>query len=115
MTAHTASVTQPLRFQPRSEPLPLDSDAPWAVAAVAELFELPFAELLHRAQTVHRQHFDPTEVELATLLSVKTGAGANSIFYGDKLLVTGNPDVDADRALLARLGMKAVGLQGRAV
>ncbi|MDZ4160301.1 MAG: biotin synthase BioB, partial [Burkholderiales bacterium] len=73
MTAQTASVTQPLRFQPRSEPLPLDSDAPWAVAAVAELFELPFAELLHRAQTVHRQHFDPTEVELATLLSVKTG------------------------------------------
>jgi biotin synthase len=42
-------------------------------------------------------------------------AGANSIFYGDKLLVTGNPDVDADRALLARLGMKAVGLQGHAV
>jgi biotin synthase len=32
-------------------------------------------------------------------------AGANSIFYGDKLLVTGNPDVDADRALLAKLGM----------
>lgn len=32
-------------------------------------------------------------------------AGANSIFYGDKLLVTGNPDVEADRALLARLGL----------
>jgi biotin synthase len=32
-------------------------------------------------------------------------AGANSIFYGDKLLTTGNPDVDADRALLARLGL----------
>ncbi|ARU06740.1 biotin synthase BioB [Comamonas serinivorans] len=36
-------------------------------------------------------------------------AGANSIFYGDKLLVTGNPDVEADRQLLAKLG-----LQGRA-
>jgi len=35
-------------------------------------------------------------------------AGANSIFYGDKLLVTGNPDVEADRQLLAKLG-----LQGR--
>jgi biotin synthase len=33
-------------------------------------------------------------------------AGANSIFYGDKLLTTGNPDADADRALLARLGMR---------
>jgi biotin synthase len=32
-------------------------------------------------------------------------AGANSIFYGDKLLTTGNPDVQADRELLAKLGM----------
>ena len=36
-------------------------------------------------------------------------AGANSIFYGDKLLTTGNPDVEADRALLAKLGMHARG------
>jgi len=34
-------------------------------------------------------------------------AGANSIFYGDKLLVTGNPDADADVRLLAKLGLKA--------
>jgi len=34
-------------------------------------------------------------------------AGANSIFYGEKLLTTGNPDVDADRALLGRLGLVA--------
>jgi Biotin synthase and related enzymes len=33
-------------------------------------------------------------------------AGANSIFYGDKLLTTGNPDTQADRDLLARLGLK---------
>jgi biotin synthase len=33
-------------------------------------------------------------------------AGANSIFYGDKLLTTGNPEVDRDRALLDRLGMR---------
>jgi biotin synthase len=33
-------------------------------------------------------------------------AGANSIFYGERLLTTGNPDTDADRALLARLGMR---------
>jgi biotin synthase len=32
-------------------------------------------------------------------------AGANSIFYGDKLLTTGNPDAAADRALLDRLGL----------
>jgi biotin synthase len=34
-------------------------------------------------------------------------AGANSIFYGDKLLTTGNPDVDADRDLFARLGLSS--------
>ena len=33
-------------------------------------------------------------------------AGANSIFYGEKLLTTGNPDVARDRALMARLGME---------
>ena len=32
-------------------------------------------------------------------------AGANSIFYGEKLLTTGNPDVEADQALFARLGL----------
>ena len=36
-------------------------------------------------------------------------AGANSIFYGEKLLTTGNPDVDADRALFERLGIRAAG------
>ncbi len=36
-------------------------------------------------------------------------SGANSIFYGDKLLVTGNPDVDADRALLQRLDLPVTG------
>jgi biotin synthase len=35
-------------------------------------------------------------------------AGANSIFYGEKLLTTGNPEAERDRALLARLGLKAV-------
>jgi biotin synthase len=34
-------------------------------------------------------------------------AGANSIFYGDKLLTTGNPDVDADRDLFVRLGLNS--------
>ena len=40
-------------------------------------------------------------------------AGANSIFYGDKLLTTGNPDVSADEALFAKLGLKSEPVQGR--
>jgi len=34
-------------------------------------------------------------------------AGANSIFYGEKLLTTGNPEAEADRALMAKLGIAA--------
>jgi biotin synthase len=45
----------------------------WPVAEVAALFEMPFNDLLWRAQQVHRAHFDANEVELATLLSIKTG------------------------------------------
>ena len=41
-------------------------------------------------------------------------AGANSIFYGDKLLVTGNPDVAADERLLAKLGLRAHATHGQA-
>lgn len=46
----------------------------WQVAQIEALFALPFPELLFRAQTVHRANFDPTEVQLSTLLSIKTGA-----------------------------------------
>ena len=46
---------------------------PWTVAEVAALFELPFNDLLFRAQTVHREHFDANAVPLSTLLSIKTG------------------------------------------
>jgi biotin synthase len=45
----------------------------WPVAEVVKLFELPFNDLLWRAQKIHREHFDANEVELATLLSIKTG------------------------------------------
>ena len=34
---------------------------------------LPFADLMHRAQTLHRAHFDPNAIETASLLSIKTG------------------------------------------
>ena len=46
----------------------------WTRNEALALFALPFNDLLFRAQTVHRQHFDPNEVQLSTLLSIKTGA-----------------------------------------
>jgi biotin synthase len=45
----------------------------WTREEIAALFALPFPELLFRAQSVHRAHFDPTEVQVSTLLSIKTG------------------------------------------
>lgn len=45
----------------------------WNAGAVEALYALPFNDLLFRAQTVHREYFDPNAVQLSTLLSVKTG------------------------------------------
>ncbi|MEZ5525887.1 MAG: biotin synthase BioB [Pseudomonadales bacterium] len=46
----------------------------WTPEEVTALFDLPFNDLMFRAQTVHRQHFDANEVQISTLLSIKTGA-----------------------------------------
>ena len=46
----------------------------WSTEEIQSLYDLPFNELLFRAQSVHRQHFDPNEVQVSTLLSIKTGA-----------------------------------------
>ncbi|MDE2617263.1 MAG: biotin synthase BioB [Burkholderiales bacterium] len=53
----------------------------WSVDAIEALFQLPFPELLYRAQIVHREHFDPTKIEFATLLSVKTGGCPENCGY----------------------------------
>ena len=46
----------------------------WSQSEVLDLFGLPFNELLFRAHQVHRLYFNPTEVQISTLLSIKTGA-----------------------------------------
>ena len=46
----------------------------WTLDEVRALFALPFADLLFHAQRVHRDNFDPNEVQISTLLSIKTGA-----------------------------------------
>ncbi len=46
----------------------------WSLEEIEALFALPFNDLLFRAQQVHRAHFDPNEVQVSTLLSIKTGA-----------------------------------------
>jgi len=46
----------------------------WPLDQVKALFELPFNDLLFRAQQVHRENFDANELQLSSLLSIKTGA-----------------------------------------
>ncbi len=53
----------------------------WSVAEVEALFQLPFADLMFRAQQVHREHFDPNAVQLSTLLSIKTGGCSEDCGY----------------------------------
>jgi biotin synthase len=45
----------------------------WTRGEISALFALPFPELMFRAQSIHRAHFDPTQVQISTLLSIKTG------------------------------------------
>ena len=53
----------------------------WTRAEVEALYELPFNDLLFRAQSVHRQTFDPNAVQTSTLLSIKTGACPEDCAY----------------------------------
>jgi biotin synthase len=53
----------------------------WTRGEIGGLFDLPFPELIFRAQNVHRQHFDPTQVQISTLLSIKTGGCPEDCAY----------------------------------
>jgi biotin synthase len=52
---------------------PGDISVGWTREQAMALYEAPFNDLLFRAQTIHRQHFDPNKVQLSRLLSIKTG------------------------------------------
>jgi biotin synthase len=75
----------PIALHPRrsrpSAAIPSPAVEAWRVAAIEALFELPFADLLYRAQQVHREHFEPNQVQLSTLLSIKTGGCSEDCAY----------------------------------
>ena len=74
MSELTSPVAQPIElFRPVPRQKAGGAAQRWPVDAVAALFELPFNDLIFRAQQVHREHFDANEVQLSTLLSIKTG------------------------------------------
>ena len=70
-TAVTQQV-QPVHFLKPFKPLE-NSDEVWSRQSIEALFNLPFSDLMFQAQQIHREHFNPNEVQLSTLLSIKTG------------------------------------------
>mmetsp|Transcript_23144 Transcript_23144/g.37538 ORF Transcript_23144/g.37538 Transcript_23144/m.37538 type:complete len:441 (+) Transcript_23144:67-1389(+) len=53
----------------------------WTKSEIAEIYTLPFHELMYRASTVHRMYWDPSEVQQCTLLSIKTGGCTEDCSY----------------------------------
>jgi len=53
----------------------------WTRAEIEALFGLPFPDLIFHAQRIHREHFDPREVQISTLLSIKTGGCPEDCAY----------------------------------
>ena len=78
-TISTVSVSS-LRSAP-ARASTLETPPRWSVAEIAALYELPFMDLMYQAQQVHREHFDANEVQLSSLLSIKTGGCSEDCGY----------------------------------
>jgi biotin synthase len=97
----------------------------WTRAEVAALFELPFTELVFQAAAVHRRWFDPAEIQLSQLLSIKTGGCAENCGYcsqsahfdtglkATKLMDAESVIADAQRAKAAGAGRFCMGAAWR--
>ena len=73
--------SQTMHWHAPAKPVAAPEAQRWAVEAVQSLLDLPFLDLLHRAQSVHRENWPAGEIELATLLSVKTGGCPENCGY----------------------------------
>lgn len=88
----------------------------WTLAEARAIHALPFPELLHRAQTLHRAHFDPTAIETASLLSIKTGGCPEDCGYCSQSAhhqtgVTATKLMNTAEVLAAARRAKAAGAQ----
>ncbi|MBN8487803.1 MAG: biotin synthase BioB, partial [Burkholderiales bacterium] len=70
-------VEAPMAFLPRPAP----RTGRWTAEAVLALMQQPFMALVHQAHEVHRRHFPAGDIELASLLSVKTGGCPEDCAY----------------------------------
>jgi biotin synthase len=70
----------------------------WTIKEVEALFALPFNDLMFEAQTIHRQHFNANEVQVSTLLSIKTGACPEDCKYCSQI-ARNKTDLEKERLL----------------
>ena len=92
----------------------LDASGAWSVAQIETLFALPFSDLMFKAQETHRLNFPDGDVELATLLSIKTGGCPEDCAYCPQAArydtdVKANKLLDLDEVLEAAKAAKAAG------
>ena len=100
----------------------LTTDAPQATASkysreqIAQLFDLPLMDLLLQAQTIHRQNFNANEVQISTLLSIKTGNCPEDCGYcsqsghhRDKTKLVAEKRIEVDKVIAAAKRAKATG------
>ncbi|AJY45901.1 biotin synthase BioB [Martelella endophytica] len=88
----------------------------WTMKEAEAVHALPFPDLIHRAQTLHRTHFDPSAIETASLLSIKTGGCPEDCGYCSQSAhhetgVKATKLMDGDDVLAAARRAKAAGAQ----
>ncbi len=70
----------------------------WTRIDIINLFQLPFNDLLFRAHCLHREHFDPNQIQISTLLSIKTGACPEDCAYCSQS-ARNHADIERERLL----------------
>lgn len=98
----------------RSQPALHAQITRWSQEEIQALFDLPFNDLLFKAQTEHRKHFDANRVQLSTLLSIKTGGCSEDCGYCPQSVhhetaVENEPMLKLDQVLEAATAAKANG------
>lgn len=86
----------------------------WSIEDIEALYDLPFNDLLYKAQSVHRENFDANRVQLSTLLSIKTGGCSEDCGYCPQSVhhetpVENEPMLSLDQVLEAATAAKANG------
>lgn len=100
--------------KPKHNPHPVLIRNDWEKAEILELFALPFNDLLFKAQSIHRQHFDPNEIQLSTLVNIKEGGCPEDCSYCSQSLaneteVKAKPMMPLDQILSSAKAAKDLG------